>query len=33
LDFAGMTERDADIARQISAVARDLSLSADPSTV
>jgi 4a-hydroxytetrahydrobiopterin dehydratase len=33
LDFAGMTERDADVARQISAVARDLSLSADPSTV
>lgn len=32
-DYAGMTERDLQAARQISAVARDLGLSADPSAV
>lgn len=32
-DYAGMTERDAEVARQISVAARDLGLSADPSAV
>jgi 4a-hydroxytetrahydrobiopterin dehydratase len=32
-DYMGMTERDLNVARQISAVVRDLGLSADPSAV
>ena len=32
-DYAGMTRRDVELARQISAVARELGLSADPSAV
>lgn len=32
-DYMGMTERDVQVARQISAAARDLGLSADPSAV
>ena len=32
-DYFGMTQRDVDVARQISAVARDLGLSADPSAL
>lgn len=32
-DYMGMTERDVEVARQISAVARDLGVSADPSAV
>jgi 4a-hydroxytetrahydrobiopterin dehydratase len=32
-DYAGMTQRDVELARQISAVARQLGLSADPSAV
>ena len=33
LDYRGMTERDVRVARQISATARDLGLTADPSAV